>query len=137
MKKQHWRANRPMRLMALLLLLCFSLKGIGQDITVTGSVISDSAVALENVSVVLKADVNRAVTTDAAGFEKQEIAIQGEGKIRVVLKRIASALDDVVVVSFGGKQKKSSMVSAITSINPKELKGPTSNLTTMLAGRVS
>lgn len=155
MKKQHWRANRPMRLMALLLLLCFSLKGIAQDITVTGSVISDSAVALENVSVVLKADVNRAVTTDAAGkfsikvpangtlvvsyvgFEKQEIEIRGESSLRVVLKRIISALDDVVVVSFGGKQKKSSMVSAITTINPKELKGPTSNLTTMLAGRVS
>jgi len=29
------------------------------------------------------------------------------------------------------------MVSSITTINPKELKGPTSNLTTMLAGRLS
>ncbi len=29
------------------------------------------------------------------------------------------------------------MVASITSINPKELRGPTSNLTTMLAGRIS
>ena len=63
--------------------------------------------------------------------------ISGESKLRVVLKRSVSSLDDVVVVSFGGRQKKSSMVSAITTINPKELKGPTSNLTTMLAGRLS
>src|SRR5690606_38320713 len=36
-----------------------------------------------------------------------------------------------------GTQKKASLVSSITVVNPKELKGPSSNLTTMLAGRVS
>ncbi|WP_449438713.1 TonB-dependent receptor plug domain-containing protein, partial [Pedobacter steynii] len=45
-------------------------------------------------------------------------------------------MEDVVVVAYG-QQKKESMVSSITAINPKELKGPTSNLTTMLAGRLS
>lgn len=155
MKKRQWKAGGPLKFMAFLLLLCFSLKGMAQNITVTGTVVSDSAQALENVSVTLKADPAKVVTTDIGGrftisvpangtlifsyvgYEKQEVEIRGEGKLRVVLKRTESALDDVVVVSFGGKQKKSSMVSAITTINPKELKGPTSNLTTMLAGRVS
>ena len=45
-------------------------------------------------------------------------------------------LGDVVVVAYG-TQKKSTMIGSVTTINPKELKGPTSNLTTMLAGRVA
>jgi TonB-linked SusC/RagA family outer membrane protein len=45
-------------------------------------------------------------------------------------------LDEVVVVAFG-KQKKENVVGAITSINVKELKIPSSNLTTALAGKLS
>src|SRR5699024_5946882 len=33
-------------------------------------------------------------------------------------------------------QKKASMVSSITTVDPKELKGPTNNLTQMFAGRI-
>lgn len=50
--------------------------------------------------------------------------------------RIGDELEEAVVVGFG-TQKKASLVSSITSVNPKELKGPTSNLTTMMAGRIS
>lgn len=56
--------------------------------------------------------------------------------LKIVLKQKVSDVGEVVVVAYG-TQKKSSLVSAVTSINPKELKGPTSNLTTMLAGRLS
>jgi TonB-linked SusC/RagA family outer membrane protein len=124
-----------------------------QDITVTGIVRSDSA-ALEGVSIVVKSNPSRAAKTDAkgnftinvpsnatliisyVGFETQQVNVNGKTSITVVLKTSESAMDDVVVVGFGGKQKKASMVSSITAINPKELKGPTSNLTTMLAGRI-
>src|SRR3546814_808055 len=44
-------------------------------------------------------------------------------------------LDEVVVVAFG-TQKKASVVSAITTVTPADLKVPSSNLTTALAGRV-
>ena len=150
-RKLHW----PLRLMALLVSTCLCLNTQAQKITVTGTVYSDSAEALVNVTVALKSDLKISVTTDAlgrfsipappngtliftsVGYERQDVAIRGESKLHIVLKRSTSSLDDVVVVSFGGRQKKSSMVSAITTINPKELKGPTSNLTTMLAGRLS
>jgi hypothetical protein len=56
--------------------------------------------------------------------------------INVTLVSDVGALDEVAVVGFG-TQKKASMVSSITTINPKELKGPTSNLTTMMQGRVA
>lgn len=56
--------------------------------------------------------------------------------INVTLVSDIGSLDEVAVVGFG-TQKKASMVSSITTINPKELKGPTSNLTTMMQGRVA
>jgi TonB-linked SusC/RagA family outer membrane protein len=44
-------------------------------------------------------------------------------------------LEEIVIVGFG-TQKKASVVSSITTVSPKELKGPTSNLTQMFAGRI-
>ncbi|WP_316839510.1 TonB-dependent receptor [Pedobacter gandavensis] len=70
------------------------------------------------------------------GFKKEEVTINGRKLINVTLKEDDNALNEVVVVAFG-QQKKESMVSSITTINPKEIKGPTSNLTTMLAGKLS
>lgn len=70
------------------------------------------------------------------GMRKVDIKINYQTVIDVVLEEDAVAMDQVVVVAFG-KQKKGSMVSSITSIAPKELKVPSSNLTTALAGRMS
>jgi TonB-linked SusC/RagA family outer membrane protein len=70
------------------------------------------------------------------GYETQTIAVGGQKKIDVQLKPKASELDEVVVVAFG-KQKKESVVASITTINPAELKVPSSNLTTALAGRMA
>ncbi|GAA4315432.1 TonB-dependent receptor [Mucilaginibacter gynuensis] len=70
------------------------------------------------------------------GYVKQEIEVKGRRTIDVKLIDDENSLNEVVIVAYG-QQKKESMVSAITTISPKELKGPTSNLTTMLAGRIS
>lgn len=61
---------------------------------------------------------------------------EGVYVISVTLLPDLSSLDEVTVVGFG-TQKKTSVISSIVTIDPKELKGPTSNLTTMLAGRVA
>ncbi len=65
----------------------------------------------------------------------QEIVVDGD-TINVTLQEDQEALEEVVLVSFG-KQKKSSVVSSITTVRPEELQIPSSNLTTALAGRVS
>jgi hypothetical protein len=77
------------------------------------------------------------------GYKSKTVAVsdykpnsEGIYTISVTLLPDASALEEVTVVGFG-TQKKTSVISSIISINPKELKGPTSNLTTMLAGRVA
>ncbi|SEA07223.1 TonB-linked outer membrane protein, SusC/RagA family [Arachidicoccus rhizosphaerae] len=54
----------------------------------------------------------------------------------VMVRDTASSLSDVVLVGYG-TQKKSTVISSVTMVDPKEIKGPTSNLTTMLAGRIA
>lgn len=70
------------------------------------------------------------------GMETLEIKYQGEPQLNITLKDKADELDEVTVVAFA-KQKKESVVASITTIKPSELKVPSSNLTTALAGRVA
>ena len=70
------------------------------------------------------------------GYETKSITIGDKKSILVKLEPKANELQDVTVVAFG-KQKKESMISAIETIDPKELKIPTGNLTAALAGRLA
>ncbi|WP_223706848.1 SusC/RagA family TonB-linked outer membrane protein [Niabella beijingensis] len=70
-----------------------------------------------------------------AGYETKETAIGGSRIFAVTLNTAGENLSDVVVVAFG-TQKKSEVVGSVTQIKPEELKIPSSNLTTALAGRV-
>ncbi|MCK0155712.1 TonB-dependent receptor [Cellulophaga sp. F20128] len=70
------------------------------------------------------------------GYTPQEVPVNGKTNISISLQLDASALDEVVVMGFG-TQKKESVVGAVASIKPSELKIPSSNLTTALAGRLS
>ena len=69
------------------------------------------------------------------GMESQIIDIGNKKKIDVVLNEKTEELEDVTVVAFG-KQKKASVVASIESVKAKDLRVPSSNLTTALAGRV-
>jgi len=70
------------------------------------------------------------------GYKPQEKLVQKGVPVSIFLAPATDTTGEVVVVAYG-KQKKSSMVASISSIDPKELKGASSNLTTMLAGRVA
>lgn len=83
----------------------------------------------------LKVPANGTLVFSMVGYKTKEIEIKGESSINVVLESL-NDLDEVAVVAFG-TQKKSSMISAITTINPKDLKVPSSNLTTALAGKLA
>ena len=81
-------------------------------------------------------DKNAVLVISYVGFVTKEININGKSTFDVILEEDSSKLDEVVVVSFG-TQKKNSIVSSITTVKPSELKIPSSNLTTALAGRVA
>ncbi|MDD3333811.1 MAG: carboxypeptidase-like regulatory domain-containing protein, partial [Proteiniphilum sp.] len=70
------------------------------------------------------------------GMENQIIEIGSKTTINVELFEKVDELDEVTIVGFS-KQKKESVISSITTINPSELKVPSSNLTTALAGKVA
>ncbi|MCK3684790.1 TonB-dependent receptor [Maribellus sp. YY47] len=70
------------------------------------------------------------------GMESQIIEVGDQTKIDIVLKDTSQELEDVTVVAFG-RQKKESVIGAISTVNPKDLKVPSSNLTTALAGNMA
>lgn len=125
-----------------------------QQRTITGQVMDENGMPLPGATVFVKGTKNSAMTdfdgkfslkinegdktlvVSFVGYESTDVSIQNKSVFEINVKPSSEGLKEVVVVGFG-TQKKESMVSSITTINPKELKGPTSNLTTMLAGRVA
>lgn len=76
------------------------------------------------------------ITVSFVGYEPQNITIGAQKELTVQLKPKQNELEEVAIVAFA-KQKKESVVGSITSVKPAELKVPSSNLTTALAGRVA
>ena len=124
------------------------------SIEVRGTV-TDSAGPMPGVSVFVKNQPGIGTTTDLngkyiltvpdatvvlvysmVGFDNQEIPVKGKEVINVYMKRASNSLNDVVVVAYG-KQKKRDIIGSVTTISPEELKVPSSNLTTALAGRIA
>lgn len=70
------------------------------------------------------------------GFVEKHVKVGNQSTINITLQSISSQLKDVVVVAFGTK-KRSDMVGSVTTIKPSDLKIPSSNLTTALAGRAA
>lgn len=124
------------------------------DKEVSGQVTDSSGAPLPGVAVFVKDDKSIGTTTDVngryilsvpddavivfsmIGFDQQEVNVSGRTTINIRLMPATTSLGETVIVAFG-KQKKEDVVGAVTSINPEELKVPSSNLTTALAGRVA
>lgn len=143
----------------ILLFLCFafyagSVSAQGTKKEVRGTV-SDSIGPMPGVSVTVKSQPSIGTTTDLngkyildvpgdnavlvfsmVGYETREISVTGKSVIDVIIQPSVNQLEEAVVVAFG-TQKKESVIGSITTINPTELKVPSSNLTTALAGRLS
>ena len=70
------------------------------------------------------------------GFITKKVDSKDKINLEVTLEEDLLGLDEVTVVAYG-TQKKASVIAAVTSINPEELRVPTSNLTSSIAGRVA
>lgn len=126
---------------------------VEQNRVVTGIVKDEKGSPLPGVTIVIEGST-RGVSTDLdgsysidvkstdkllfsfIGLENQLVEVKDQTVINVVLKEKSEMLDEVQIVAFG-KQKKESVISSISTINPSELKVPATNLTTALAGRMS
>ena len=106
-------------------------------------------------AVVLIKETNRGTVTDAQGnfsldaedgdvlefsiigYKSTDMKITKNTKnIIMILELDVADMGDVTVVAFG-KQKKESIVSAITTVNAKDLKSSSSDLTTQFAGKIA
>lgn len=125
------------------------------DSTVSGRIIDQTGVGIIGASISVKG-TSLGTTTDMAGkfaisipsgavlvissvgYQAQEIGIARLEKKEIEVTMIPSTTDEdnVVVVAFG-QQKKESVISAISTIKPSDLKVPSSNLTSAFAGRLS
>lgn len=71
------------------------------------------------------------------GMESQIIDVGDKTTINVQMTEISQELEEVTVVAFGQQLRNKEVVGSVTTIRPSELKVPSSNLTTALAGRLS
>lgn len=126
---------------------------VQQRKTVRGKVLDSSGETLPGAAIIVEGST-RGVTTDMdgtfsievenkdklvvsfLGMESQTIPVGNQTEILINLKEKTDMLEEVTVVAFA-KQKKESLVASITTVKPAELKVPSSNLTTALAGRMS
>lgn len=120
---------------------------------VTGRVLNEKGAALEGVSVSLVAG-GASVKTDAkgsyaiaanaagqlrftfVGYKELLVEISSRTTVDVVLQEDISALEELVVVGMG-KQKKASVIGAISTVKMEDLQVPTRSLTNALAGKMA
>ena len=124
--------------------------------TVTGVVLDEfgdpmigAGVLLKNtvVGVTTNLDGEYSITVDAIGgggvlifssigYAEQEIAINGREVINVQMQPDTTTLDEVVVVGYG-TQKRESVVGAIATVDVSNIKVPSAQLSTGLAGQLA
>ena len=106
----------------------------GANVVIAGTSIG-TATNLNGVYELLVKEGNELVFT-FIGYESQTVKVGQSKVINVRLTEITEMLEEAVVVAFG-KQAKESVISSITTVNTKDLKVPSSNLTTALAGKMA
>lgn len=128
---------------------------IPPDIQVAGLVTDSSGAPLPGVTIYVKNNTSIGTTTDLngryvlevplnstlvfkmIGFTEQDIPVKDRKTINVTLLPSTNMLGETVVTAFGEKQQKQDVVGAVTTVNVQDLKTPSSNLTTALAGRIA
>ena len=70
------------------------------------------------------------------GYKEEVLPLKGKTTMNVQLNPTAENLEEAVVVAFG-QQKKESVVSAITTVRPMDLKSSSSDLTTSFVGKIA
>ena len=125
-----------------------------EDVPIRGIVTDDKGEPLPGATVLIK-NTNEGVVTDiegkfsfevpedailvisSIGFETQEIEVNGQTEFLIKMGEEVSALDEVVVIGYGLKEK-ANITGATSTVKAKELvKRPAYNTVSLLQGRVA
>jgi TonB-linked SusC/RagA family outer membrane protein len=135
------------------ILLSFGVRA-QQDIRITGTVLDSNNDPMPGINVLIKGSMQGTTTNDNGefaitvpsdssilqftfvGYKTQEITVGSRRIIAVTLYEDIEEMEKITVVAFG-TQKKESVLASITTISPRNLKTPSSNLTTSFAGQMA
>ncbi|WP_313188755.1 TonB-dependent receptor [Sphingobacterium siyangense] len=81
-------------------------------------------------------DQHKVLQFSLVGFQSSERNISTSNQLNVTLEPAVSDLEEAVVVAYG-KQRKISVVGAISSVSPQQLKTPVAKLSSSLAGQMA
>ncbi|MFV0390913.1 MAG: SusC/RagA family TonB-linked outer membrane protein [Paludibacteraceae bacterium] len=150
-------------LISIISILLFLISGVQNvqsqsssgTIEITGTVTDENGETLIGVSIYVKNETGLGTTTNVdgvykitakrnstlifsyVGYDKQEVEVDGRNTINVQMSNTeSSVLDEVVITGFGA-QRKASVSGAITTVDVKSLRVPTSNITNALGGNVA
>ena len=147
------RTNTDLKFMSLFVFLMFFSNLFGQQKIISGVVSDSYGNPIPGVNILQETQKNNGTITDFdgkfiisindesmlifsyVGFVTKKVESK-DSNLEVTLEEDLLGLDEVTVVAYG-TQKKASVIAAVTSINPEELRVPTSNLTSSIAGRVA
>ena len=125
-----------------------------QQNKISGRVVDKDGFPMPGVTVTVKGKAGVGVATDGEGqysiecnpndvlvysfigFKTIERVAGDMNRVTVTMEEDAMEMEEVVIVAFG-KQKKESVVSSISTVNPNELRVASNNLTTAFAGRMA
>ena len=141
------------KLMCLVFIL-HSYSGYGQNKSIEGVVSDNSGNPLPGVTVIIK-DTSNGTTTDFdgkfnltattgdsivlsyVGFKTKEIEVGNSNSYNVTLEEENTALDEIVVVGYG-TQKKSDIISSVTTVKSEAInRVPSTDIGDMLKGQAA
>jgi TonB-linked SusC/RagA family outer membrane protein len=149
-----YRKQLLLKLLFCPLLLLISISAFAQQISVTGKVTDDKGLPIPGASINIKGtskgvnsnvNGNYSITLNSIdvlvfssiGFEKQEIAVNGNRIVNATLRDSQEQLNDVVVIGYG-TQKRRDLTGSVGSVKGDAFKDqPITNPIAALQGRVA
>ncbi len=143
-------------LLAVAALLCTCSMLAQAQKVITGNVRDEAGIALPGVTIQVKGTSTGTITDGNGhftlnvpasaqslifrliGMADQEVAIGGSSTISITMSASTSAIDEVVIVGYGGGKKVGNVVGTVSRVSGKDIQNrPTANPFDALQGRVS
>ncbi|SHI43074.1 TonB-linked outer membrane protein, SusC/RagA family [Bacteroides stercorirosoris] len=154
--KQNFRSMKS-KLILLLALLSFVPIGVfAQSVTVKGTVLDGTGETIIGATVVEKGNTSNGVTTNLdgqftltlpkgkklvisyVGMETQEVDAVAGKDLKIVLKDDSQALEEVVVIGYGGSKARKDLTGSVGSISGAKLAAvPVTSAAVALQGKIA
>ena len=108
--------------------------GVGATLVIHGTTLGVATDVDGKYSLMTRPD--DVLTISFIGYKTEVVPVKENKHLNVILSPASEDLEEVTVVAFG-QQKKESVVSAITTVRPMDLKSSNSDLTSSFAGKIA